>query len=81
MELPLVEPAVVPEVHVDGIASIDRVGDNLKIAYYTIQRSLVGGRLERVICLRVSLSASMAQALGIIWNQEAVEGVTLLPRH
>jgi hypothetical protein len=65
---PLVEPAIAPEVHVDGVAYVDRLGETIKITYFTLQRSILTGHMERVVCLRLTCSLSAVQRMEAEWQ-------------
>jgi hypothetical protein len=67
---PLVEPCVVPEIHIEGIAYVDRIGSKIKIAYYSLQRSSCGTGYERVICCKLEISMEDATANNKIWQDE-----------
>lgn len=66
---PLVEPAVVPEIHVDGMAYVDRLGDTMKVVYFSLQRSIVSGEMERVVCLRLALPLAVVQKMEADWQR------------
>lgn len=51
-ETPLLEPYVVPEVYVDGIADIQDLGSCFRTIYYTWVR-LEDGRMHRAVAAKV----------------------------
>lgn len=77
LNVPLVEHVAVPEICIDGIASVDLVGQRIKVAYYSMQRSPDGG-MEAIICCRLVLTTEVANSVSCVWNAERmrlIEGV------
>lgn len=60
---PLVENVAIPEVHIDGIAYIDIVGDITKIVYYSLQRSPYTNQLERTVCAKLVFSVACRESM------------------
>ncbi len=56
MEFQLVEPAIVPDIFVSGLADAEDLGDgNVRFTYYTNQRSFHdrSGTIEHIIVARI----------------------------
>lgn len=58
MDVPLVEPAIVPDLYVSGLAYVDELeNDNFRLTYFTKQRSTYdGGSHDMVIVARLVVS-------------------------
>jgi hypothetical protein len=48
MKIALTEPVAVPELYVDGIASIEQFGPMMRLVFYTLQRPIDGGEHDLV---------------------------------
>lgn len=59
MAVPLVEPAIVPDIYVSRLHDVEEIGDRVfRFTFVTVQRNISDGSAEDVLTLRVVISAS-----------------------
>ena len=79
----LIEPVAVPEVYIDGIASIEQRGSNLKFAFYSLQKPYTGEAhaLDAVIVARVVMPVHAVATASLQAMAATETAVSIDPTH
>lgn len=72
-----VEPVVIPEVYIDGIAAIEQRGPNLKLCFYSLQKPVCGTAVEAVIVARFVMPISAVARAAMLALAASETAVTL----
>lgn len=82
MGLTFIEPVAVPEIYIDGIASIEQIGHILKMAFFTIQHPVGEPELvDRIIVARFVMPAEAVHSAALKALAVAETIVSVPPTH